>query len=375
MSDMPGSGPASWVAAMLDRTRAKGQILEAQLEAWLRGEDLPPVGYAEPPYSWLLLGVVASDDEAEAARAIATPLARIIHRCFEERTSAEVCPRFLHDVLMLASGLRQGTELFSSLYSAYLQTEGDSTTIDHTIVSDIHAAIMSNQIDATMAAHWIALMSRSIGSGNLVDAVVAFDGLRLMPKSKTSREPDTSLIGLALGQIAEPMSGLPFGRDRFRVLVSRLVGTNPSVPWGQILIEEADRCNWSRWGLESLPTPLFVLPQRDRAYVWEPMYYAVEAIGVGSSINIMCNGAIVLTAIDPKQIDVIEPVANQLDDARLSAPWRTNQAMVGVASDALTSIEQRLRLEQQIVHAEKLVLNRGRFLNETGTVSMPLVSY
>ena len=232
----------------------KSDWTDGELIRWLRGLELPAVGYAEDSYIWMIRGLPLADEryraEKELARRVALFLSRQPDVTHRDSGGEEV----LYNLFMLCAELQCRDELAEPLYQVLARQAltGEWRGID--LREALVSALIYNQRDNRLESVW-ENMFRAKSEFLPGDAYTAFAGILYMPESELKRgEPHLDAIGAALARMAEYLEPQKNGQMEFLRLISWVMEAYPRSGslWVKNLIEQADKHQWSDWAIVRL---------------------------------------------------------------------------------------------------------------------------
>ena len=224
------------------------QLELERLYDWLRGGGLPPVGYDDEPYQWLLRGI-----------AIHGPARDHLEKRFAERLSIllgeepDVVMRdggedFLRNLYWTCAGLRRPSYLAEHLWQAYRRLK--RTKLRGDVKDALQAALIQNQFGASKPLEiWEKMVTTGHHSWLRGGEIAGYEGILARHATITK---DIDKVLWALGRISHRWD--PSKKADFRRLMLRVPDLDQT-EGAKLLIKSASdsKAGWSEWAVELLP--------------------------------------------------------------------------------------------------------------------------
>jgi hypothetical protein len=327
-----------------------------RLRGWLQGVGLPPVGYAEPPFLWILRALPTEGDELVPAE---TELAARAVPLLHEIPSMPTTPDrddYLYNLFQLCAGLSCADQLAKPLYALYQAMHTQPADVwEFGARSAFRSALSENQQDARLESVWSAMLHGHAGGilpGSRYDA---FDAVVLMPLSvETQGEPDWDAIGQALGIMADYLEPAPNRRIEFRSLQDRARRRYPGLPWDEELLRQADAHAWPEWAVECLPS-LCLWLNGQTALVWHYMEACLPDHLEHKRVASLCRGTVyqMQLSVDASKY-LLDEIRPEFEDWRRENPFPSLSSTRGQAAAAIDRLRAKSAAHPAAYH-EKLV--------------------
>ena len=233
------------------------QLELQRLYDWLRGSGLPPVGYDDEPYQWLLRGI-----------AIHGPAHDHLEKRFAERLSIllgeepDVVMRdggedFLRNLYWTCAGLRRPSYLAEHLWQAYRRLK--RTKLRGDVRDALQAALIQNQFGATKPLEiWERMVTTGRHTWLRGGEIAGYEGILARHATITK---DIDKVLWALGQISHRWTENR-GPD-FKGLLLKVPDLGEPTVYAQLLATSKE---WPSWARAYVPV-LFVDPKTMAARV------------------------------------------------------------------------------------------------------------
>jgi DNA-binding XRE family transcriptional regulator len=217
-----------------------------RLIGWLGGEGLPPVGYDEEPYHWLLRGIAIPDPRAR--KFLETRLAERLAIVLGEEPDVHPlmegdAEEFLVNLYWTCAGLNLPSSLGEQLWQAYKRLR--ITRPSGAVCDALQAAMVQNQFGETkpLKEIWEPMIEKGRHPWLRGNEIVGFAGI--LARHRTVK-PDIEKVFWALGRISHRWKGTPEDRTQF----SRLIRKVPDLDKYQVARK---LIGWSEWATKLLP--------------------------------------------------------------------------------------------------------------------------
>lgn len=249
------------------------------LRRWLKGYELPAVGYDNEPYSWLLYGF----PKLELYRCeMASRIARFLQdEKPHQNLSNDYDDKLFYNLFHLSAGLGCKRELGAPLSNLFTYFAGDENKCreffskhkQYNLNNAFREALITNQTDTTFRDIWIGGLEGYQASFLLGDAYSNFRGILYLSDGE---QPLVDDIGWGLKKMAEYLEPEKYRHEKFRRLLERVKEVWPaeksSQNWDEILLLQAKKHRWQDWAtvrLERLVVPMEKVEDRgQRVLIW-----------------------------------------------------------------------------------------------------------
>ena len=330
-------GPLQWMMRFVADVTARSGWRADELLAWLQGEGLPPVGYEDQPYQWLLRGLPLVPEPRSAQVQFAERAAELLDRRCDVRPPRDRRAQFLYNLFLLCAGLDCPAQLARPLQEVLARQRRrreDWFTLE--VRDALLAALIENQGDDALRPVWEALIDGRRDEflpGNHYDG---FDGIRLMPVPGTPPgEPDLDVLGAALKGMAERLQQEDGCRPRLHKLLQKVQMTYPGRPaWERDLLLQAHKQEWPRWAVECLPSLCIWLRASsdgtETAYVWRYIYDCIPDSAAPQVVRQLCAGDVLEVRLSEAAAASVRGNAESLEKERLTPiPYSSDAAFDG----------------------------------------------
>lgn len=338
-------GPVQWMAELLGSWLNCEKWTPEQLIDWLQGYDLPAVGHDEDPYVWLLRGLPLGEDRNRMEVRFAERVAHVLEDAPDVKRPGKRPDEVLYNLFMLCAGLSCPEQLGEPLWRIYeRQSARREKRLDTEVRGALRAALVENQLDNRLQDLWERMVNGQKDEflrGNQYDA---FEGILPMPPTADMRgNPCLNAIGCGLEAMARYLERERDRRIAYRNLLGRVVQTYPGRPtWDADLIQLADEYRLPGWAIECLPSLCVCLKRsegQDTFYLW---HFILACIPESFDYHVLvkrCFGQVVEAQIPPNTAEFVESVAPLFEQRRLSNPFPSERSTIGVALDAMATLE------------------------------------
>lgn len=337
--------PQEEVSERLETWLTKSDWRVEELENWLLGYYLPPVGHTDPPYVWIYRGLVLAEQRGKAEFEMALRLAGLL-RTFA--VSHEKASNVLRNLLSLCSCITSSDILGEPLWELCQSYMNSNEELDPELRIALTSAVISNQSDKRFLPIWLRMIEGGEDSLFLGSPKFGLDGVALMPGGESNAsEPSLPEIGNALTLIAKTLRPEHDRRTCLSQYIDEIVKTYPDQEdWEKELLQMADQHSWPDWALVSLPSLCVpwskdVQNENNRVLIWEVYLPIVKELGFDSMIeNSLCENRILQLSISGQALSVVEPLACCLEQSRKQNPFPTYSAVVGSITDTMSVMEK-----------------------------------
>jgi hypothetical protein len=356
------------------RTWLDGPAGSARLVDWLQGYGLPPVGYADEPYLWLLRGMGAIGDERSAKAPDRTyddlfceqVAALLLARPDVNRPGARP-EQVLYNLFLLCAGLRCPGCLADPLYAIFQGEKLTGSWLGVDLRTTLRSALAENQVHERLRRVWLAMIRGEIAflPG---DEESGFAGLLMMPEAPGARgEPAVRAVGDGLTALIRRLESDEHARARLVEMIDSVHDTFPDYDgWNDRLIEFAHRDEWPAWALSTLPPLSAATDRREEYHVWRVIADCVRHVpGIRSvGVTSLCQDYIDRLHVSGSDaIDRLRQIAGRIDrmlsekkDLRFrSVLCYINQTMMEFEDDAQDT-------EHRVEEARRGLLERSQVL-------------
>lgn len=317
----------------------------ADLINWLEGNSLPPVGYDDEPFIWLLRGIMVTDSRYEVERELSTRLRLLLSEQPDVNQFGDRPSQVIYNLLMMCAGLSFAEVFADELYEIFERRQLDGNWLGVDLRMALRDALVSNQRDDRMKFIWTGMLEgrrHDFLPGNEYDGFLGV--LHLPDPARPRGEPFISEIGRALSQMARFLGDRPDRRSEFYDLVARVhemyLG-RPSL--ASELIFEAETNSWPDWALVSLPSlcvPLMEHKEERFYLLWDVFVALLATFKVEFSVKReLCHGRIFLVKLQQKHSNLLDEFAPLIERRRLEMPLASYSAVLGGISDILSEVQ------------------------------------
>jgi hypothetical protein len=262
-----------------------------ELRRWLKGYELPAVGYDKEPYSWILYGFPQSE---HYYREMASRIALFLQQEKPyQNLSDDYDDRLLYNLFHLSAGLGRKHELGAPLTDifAYLATgkerrqEFFSTDKRYNLNNAFREALITNQTGNAFRDIWVEGLEGRQKSFLLGDVYSHFRGILYLSERN---QPLIDEIGRALKKMADHLEPEKRRHEKFRRLLERVKEVWPpesvAHDWDQVLLALSKRYQWQDWATVRLDW--FVVPthevagERQRVIIWSRYVPYLNQLGI-----------------------------------------------------------------------------------------------
>jgi hypothetical protein len=248
-----------------------------ELVDWLQGHYLPPVGYSEEPFTWILRGVLLMDERYEAEVKLTERLAILLRKQPDINRFGTRPSEVNYNLIMLCGGLSFAEKLADEIYDLFRRRklEGEWLGVDLRVA--LKDALIANQTDERMKSTWDLMLSgqqHDYLPGNEYDG---FLGTLFLAKSNQRKgEPLIDAIGKAIAAMSHYLENRSDRRSELRLLIDKVMEVYPGRPtWPVDLLVEANNSNWPDWAVTCLPSLSIRLADLETKtgttyFLWEP---------------------------------------------------------------------------------------------------------
>jgi hypothetical protein len=266
---------ADRLKAWLDGPGGSGPLVE-----WLQGYDLPPVGYADEPYLWLLRGIRAIGPELSSKQDGQTydhlfckQVAGLLDDRPDRDRPGDNPERVLYNLFRLCAGLRCPACLAEGLRAILEAKQLSGSWFGVDLRSTLRSALVENQRLQWLRTTWLAMIRGE--SGFLPgDEFTGMAGLLKMPESEAARgQPAVEAICAGLSALVQRLEKEDDENPRAR-LVEMIEEVRRAFPdydrWDRdFMIEGADKSQWPKWAFTTLATLIPAGDQDGDVYTWK----------------------------------------------------------------------------------------------------------
>jgi hypothetical protein len=353
----------------------KSDWTEGELIRWLRGLELPAVGYEEDSYIWMMRGLPLADERYQAEKELARRVSLFLSRQPDVTHPDLGGEEVLYNLFMLCAELQCRDELADPLFQVLSRQSLAGEWRGFDLREALVSALIYNQRDNRLESVWAAMFSAK--SEFLPgDAYTAFAGILYMPESERKRgEPHLDAIGAALARMAEYLEPQKNGQTEFLRLITWAMEAYPQsgTLWVKNLIEQADKHQWSDWAIVRLD----LVCQLERVakdsseghyyYIWQaylPFLMELNENIKQSSINhrvlqikSLCSGQIhkVWVSIDTEELLIAITFKAEIERRKASADFSSYDTVYKITCATFQDTASTY-LENSRMHREKLDL-------------------
>jgi hypothetical protein len=345
-----------------------------ELIDWLQGYMLPPVGYDEEPFVWMLRGLILTDDRYKAESEMAVRLAKFIESAPESTQLGNRPDQVLYNCFMLCAGLSYPKILGRPLYTVYERRSVKGEWLGVELRDALQLALVTNQIDTRLQPVWEDMLNGRTDDFLPGDEYDGFNGIIFMPSSKAGLgEPALNEIGDALQSMTEHLGLDKERRPIFSSLIKKAVEAYPGRPsWSVDLIMQANEKQWPAWAVECIPN-LFIPLERgseedNRALIWHYIIACVPDSYQYSVLNPLCNGHVLHVRFSAQTATFIEYIAPFFERVRIGNQFPSERSMVGVVANTMSDLEVLARAQYDADIADHFSEVRRKILEHSGVM-------
>lgn len=346
------------------------------LRRWLKGYELPAVGYDQEPYSWILYSLPASEYYyQEMAKRIAQFLQQ--EKPYQN-LSSDYDDTFFYNLFHLSAGLGCKRELgkpLTEIFTYFANSEGAwekffDNRKRYNLNNAFREALITNQTDLTLSDIWKEGLDGKQSSFLMGDIYSYFRGILYLSNND---QPMTEEIGRALKKMAEYLDTEKNRHDKFRLLLRRVEEVWPherfSLDWDEILFNQAMKNTWPDWAVVELKT--LVLPIRTntgemkRYFIWEIYLPFLEELKIVFKL-ISRTGILLEIEASREAVMFLEKTSPTVEQIRLRSPFRNYKSVLGVANQGFMDLELYFYLNREFVLASAIGEGRRKILNRLG---------
>ena len=321
----------------------KDQWTFQELRRWLKGSELPSLGYESEPYVWILRSL---PEAASYRHELANRIAKFLEQSpVHAIPNQEYNDSFFYNLLHVSAGLgcrdllgKQLSEIFYFFASHKDQQEDFfSPSKPYNLNNAFREALITNQVDSSFRDIWRAGLEGQQASFLLGDVYSCFRGILYL---SDDNQPATKDIGWALGKMAQYLEPERERHQKFRRLLERVKEVWPqetvNEEWDRVLMLESMVNNWSDWAtirLNKLALP--VGPSfggSDRVLIWSeylPFLRQSRIPFTEISTKYLFSEIIISQASWQELKDLL----SRVEAARVSAPFRHYQSVVQATNE------------------------------------------
>lgn len=303
------------------------------VQDWLQGYKLPPVGYDYEPSDWMMRGLAVAEEPERLARELALRLADLLESQPDVLRPGSRPDELLYNLFLLCAELQEREALGRLLLEVFERGQLDGTWRGVSLRYALTVALAHNQLDNTLEPIWRDMVDghpHEFLKGSRYDA---FEALSVMPPNRGSTAPAFDAIGYALKCMAGYLEPKYNRRPEMVSLLCGLDARHRNQPrWNHGLIEQADQHDLPRWTLTCFPSLCFSINQKEKKalVMWEIYYDILKDYARQSEVqHEMCDGRILVVKVGDDVTPFFE-MAEGLEKARLETPYRTYSAPIGV---------------------------------------------
>jgi hypothetical protein len=319
----------------------KDQWTFQDLRRWVKGHELPSLGYETEPYVWILRSL---PDSANHRHELANRIAS-----FLKQSQAHPIPNqefndsFFYNLLHICAGLGCRQELgrpLRDLYSFFTSHNNErevffSERRPYNLNNAFREALITNQIDASFRDIWRSGLEGQQASFLLGDFYSCFRGIVYL---SNNNQPAIEDIGWALGKMAEYLDPEKDRHQKFRRLLERVKEAWPeetfNQDWDQILMLQSMANNWMPWATVRLNK--LAIPVRrsfwggDRVLIWsEYLPFLRQSRIPFKEISSKYLFAEINISSSRKLMELL----SRIEAARASAPFRSYRGVIQATNE------------------------------------------
>jgi hypothetical protein len=318
-----------------------------ELVDWLQGYPLPPVGYDEEPFVWILRGASLSEERYETERQLTQRLAHLLRRLPEVASLSTRPEEVLYNLLMLCAGLGSPSDLGEPLYEVFVQKALTGSWLGIDLRVALKDALIPNQLDDRLQPVWTSMLEGRQHEYLPGDEYDGFLGVLFLCKPDVRKgEPLVDEIGLSLGLMSQRLEKSSDRRVAFQLLIRRALDAYPGRPtWDSDLIFQADKNKWPDWAVSSLPSLCVRLDGSDGGgegmyLLWELFVPPLDKFHVNYTVRKeLCGGKVYLAHVPRQASRLLLKIALPVERRRLEVPLASYSAVVGAVSDMLSEAQ------------------------------------
>jgi hypothetical protein len=315
------------------------------LRRWLKGYELPAVGYDKEPYSWLLYGF---PEPEYYRREMASRIARFLQdERPHQKSSSDYDDRLFYNLFHLSAGLGCRRELSVPLYDLYdyFARNDDSRRVffsnekQYNLNNAFREALITNQIDATFRDIWVGGLEGQQVSFLLGDAYSHFRGILYLSEGG---QPCVDDIGWGLKRMAEYVEPEKQRHEKFRHLLERVKEVwSPekfALNWDELLLLQAKKYEWQDWAAVRLEK--FVVPTErpvdglNHVHIWAGYLPFLNELNIPSLVVSVEN--IFSEILIPQETSaLLHDKFSECEATRYYAPFRNYEGVAQATQEVL----------------------------------------
>lgn len=315
------------------------------LRRWLKGYELPAIGYDKEPYSWILYGF---PEPEHYRREMASRIARFLQdEKPHQKPSNDYDDRLFYNLFHLSAGLGCRRELGDPLYELYDYFARDddrrraffSNEKQYNLNNAFREALITNQTDTTFRKIWIeGLEGRQI-SFLLGDVYSHFRGILYLSEGG---QPCVDDIGRSLKRMAEYIEPEKQRHEKFRRLLERVkevwAPEDFALNWDELLLLQAKKCGWQDWAAVRLEK--FVVPTEravdglKRVHIWVGYLPFLSGLNIHSRV-VSVNNIFSEILIPHETSPLLHDKFSECEAMRYHAPFRNYESVAQATTEVL----------------------------------------
>jgi hypothetical protein len=348
----------------------------ADLPRWVKGFNLPALGYDREPYYWLLHALSGSRSHRCV---MAARIARFLSDHMHLPHSGLLDDNFYYNLFHLSAGLDCPGELAASLanvFNYFLANEKARAEIfdlrtNYNLNNAFREALITNQSNSSYLDIWKDVVN---GADSLFPQSDLFAGFRGIVYATQAEQPCIDDIGLALKGLSDYLESDKARHVKFRRLLSFVRDIWPTNRWGgdwdQVFFRQAMSLEWPDWAameLNNLAIPGHRVSTTRRTYlIWEIYLPFLEELKLEPT---MLRRVGVLLEIEASEESTLflQKASPTVEQIRLRSPFRSYKSILGVANHGFVELElffdskHEVRLASAISQARRTILVRLGF--------------
>lgn len=223
---------------------------------WLQGYDLPAAD--EEAFAAVLRGLPIGGQGHDAKEALVERVVRLLRGEPDVHRPGKRPEALLYNLLALAAALRCPARLGEPLFDMFERRRASGKWNGLDVRDALRSALAANQRDDRYSRIWATMLRRGTHAFLPGGPYDGFTGMLMMPApGKPPGNPAMDEIGWALRMTAEYVDGRYSSerRPRFRSLLARVHNEYPpEEAWHRDFIHLANKHDWPKWAVTSLPS-------------------------------------------------------------------------------------------------------------------------
>lgn len=320
-----------------------------ELRRWLKGYELPAVGYDREAYWWIVSSLSRADhyDEKMASR-----LAFFLEstKPYQESSEDKEDSRLFYNLFSLAAGLGCKHQLGNALRDMFnwFATQEDSQkeffggSEQYNLNNAFREALITNQTDMTLRDVWRRGLEGNSEVFPLGDVYSHFRGIVHL---NNEGQPAIEDIGWALGRMTDYLESETDRHRKFRRCLEKVKevwSTDATLRWDKILFIQAMNNGWREWAIVELPSLAVrtsaVSVGREGFLIWEIYLPFLRQLKV--PFEVIRNAGILYEICASAEASLfLIKTAPTVEQIRLCSPFRKYKSILGVANQGFMDLE------------------------------------